>query len=179
MGEPMQVAERIQWAIDQLVVPPGSRVLEVGCGHGQALGLLADRASPGFVLGIDRSSAMVSAARRRHQPAIDAGQIEVRQVALESGLSGDETFDIVVGINVPLFSACDHPGWSVIRSRIAPAGRLGLFLQPPTVGRLEHLSAALMRNVLANGFAVEHEVFHEFQPAPMIGIIAFRPGVNR
>jgi len=88
-------------------------------------------------------------------------------------------FDVVLGINVPLFGERNHPGGSVIRSLLTPAGRIGIFLQPPTPHELEHLSRGLVESLLGNGFAIERETFQAFQPAPMIGIIAFRPEVNR
>ena len=174
----MQVAERIQWAVDQLAIHPESRVLEIGCGHGQALSLLADRASSGYVLGIDRSRAMVAASRRRNQAAIDVGRIEVRLAELESGLPDGGMFDIVLGINVPLFGERSHPGWSVIRSLLTPASRIGLFLQPPTPHRFELLSRRLVKNLLSNGFAIEREAVHEVEPAPVLGVIAFRPAMT-
>ena len=45
-------------------VPPGARVLEIGCGDGKAARWLARQAAPAFYLGMDSSEGMLERARR-------------------------------------------------------------------------------------------------------------------
>jgi ubiquinone/menaquinone biosynthesis C-methylase UbiE len=72
------------------LVPPGSSVLELGCGVGDLLA----RLEPGRGLGIDFSSEMVRIARQRHPPERHPG-LEFR-VADAEALELEETFDYVV-----------------------------------------------------------------------------------
>ncbi len=69
----------------RFVIPPGSRVLEIGCGTGDLLAAV----SPGRGLGIDISPKMVELAAARH-PGLEfrAGDAENLEV--------DETFDYVI-----------------------------------------------------------------------------------
>src|SRR5438477_6943496 len=41
-----------RWIVDLVDVQPSDRVLEVGCGPGVALALIAERATSGFVAGV-------------------------------------------------------------------------------------------------------------------------------
>jgi predicted TPR repeat methyltransferase len=66
-------------------IPPGSRVIEIGCGAGDLLAAL----EPSVGLGIDVSEGMVAEARRRHP------QLEFAVGAGEA-FATDETFDYVV-----------------------------------------------------------------------------------
>jgi ubiquinone/menaquinone biosynthesis C-methylase UbiE len=53
-------------AIERLAVAAGERILDVGCGCGQTLLQLAERAGPsGYVLGVDISPPMLARARER------------------------------------------------------------------------------------------------------------------
>ena len=69
----------------RFVIPPGSRVLEIGCGTGDLLAAV----SPGRGLGIDVSPKMAGLAAARH-PALEfrSGDAENLEV--------DETFDYVI-----------------------------------------------------------------------------------
>jgi SAM-dependent methyltransferase len=67
-----RLADGIRRALGQ--VPPGARVLEVGCGDGKAARWLARQAAPAFYLGVDGSASLLERARRlsaleaAHQP---------------------------------------------------------------------------------------------------------------
>jgi ubiquinone/menaquinone biosynthesis C-methylase UbiE len=68
-GESMEHGHRPvgEQAIARMNVPPGARVLDVGCGSGWATRLLADYAGTGRVTGIDISDEMVRLARESSQ----------------------------------------------------------------------------------------------------------------
>jgi SAM-dependent methyltransferase len=67
------------------VVPPGQRVLEIGCGQGDLLAALR----PSFGLGVDLSGEMVRHARQRH-PRLTFVQADVHMLELA------EQFDVVI-----------------------------------------------------------------------------------
>src|SRR5215813_10580757 len=58
------------WTIGHMAIRPTDRVLDIGCGGGMAIKLLADRARDGFVAGLDYSTEMVEQARRRNAAAV-------------------------------------------------------------------------------------------------------------
>ncbi|MDB6097756.1 MAG: SAM-dependent methlyltransferase, partial [Gammaproteobacteria bacterium] len=65
----------IRQVIAGLALRPGMRILEAGCGTGEALAWLQEAAgTPGIVMGIDLSAAHVCAARKRA-----TAQIEILQ----------------------------------------------------------------------------------------------------
>ena len=65
------------WALSYLDIRPTDRVLDVGCGGGMAIKLIAQSAVHGFVAGVDHSPEMVEQARRRNAAAIRAGLVEI------------------------------------------------------------------------------------------------------
>lgn len=69
----------------QLIIPEGSRVLEVGCGVGDLLASVR----PGFGVGIDFAPTMVQLARRRHP------ELRFEESAAENYLSF-EKFDYII-----------------------------------------------------------------------------------
>jgi SAM-dependent methyltransferase len=98
----------------RLAIPPGSRVLEVGCAAGDLLASL----QPGFGLGIDLSARMVERARARH-PHLHFLQANVNHAAL------DGPFDYILFSDVvndlwdvqgafEAIRGCCHPGTRVL-----------------------------------------------------------------
>ena len=92
---------RQSWAAGVVAPRPSERVLEVGCGHGVLVALLAERA--GEVLAVDRSPAMVAAAVRRNRAAVASGRVRLQAVALVDADLGSDPFDAVVGFDVRAF----------------------------------------------------------------------------
>jgi demethylmenaquinone methyltransferase/2-methoxy-6-polyprenyl-1,4-benzoquinol methylase len=76
-------------------VPPGSRVLEIGCGTGELAGLLCGRGAR--VEGFDRSPAMIEVARERIEAEKLDGQLMVREMGVEEmDRLPEGTYDAVV-----------------------------------------------------------------------------------
>jgi SAM-dependent methyltransferase len=85
----------LRHAVDTLKLRPGMRVLDAGCGSGEALHWLLDAVQPtGRVVGIDLAAAHIAAARRRSHPGIEILQGDLLSAPLDA-----ESFDLVWCVN--------------------------------------------------------------------------------
>jgi SAM-dependent methyltransferase len=84
-------------AIRRVGIAPGRRVLDIGCGTGVVLRLVADRG--GHPFGLDASDALVEIARERVPDA------DVRVGEMELLPYDDDSFDLVTGFNSFFFAA--------------------------------------------------------------------------
>lgn len=90
-------------AIDALAVRPTDHVLDIGCGHGRSLGVLAARAPRGCAVGADPSDLMAQIAVERNRALVKAGRAKV-VVATASDLPfADATFDGALCVHVLYF----------------------------------------------------------------------------
>ena len=97
----MQAGLEVPLLAALLHLPQGGRVLEVGCGGGNALPVLAERCRPSRLTGLDLDVASLTRAARRLQEArIEAELVEgdVRDLPFP-----DASFDLVVD-----FGTCYH-----------------------------------------------------------------------
>jgi ubiquinone/menaquinone biosynthesis C-methylase UbiE len=68
-----------RWIVELLRVQPDDRVLDVGCGPGVTVTLLAERATSGLVVGVDPSVEMLRQAAQRNRADERAGRVELRR----------------------------------------------------------------------------------------------------
>ena len=61
-------ARLTEWALARVTVERRASVLDIGCGGGRALGMLAQLADLGKVLGVDHSAESVAVSRKVNQP---------------------------------------------------------------------------------------------------------------
>lgn len=100
-----ELAADSNWLFDQIGVPAGWRVIEIGCGPQGCLGLLAGRVgATGRVVGVERSAEQVQRARR-FVPDCHLTNVEVLHAdGRQTGLP-EQSFDLatarLVLVNVP------------------------------------------------------------------------------
>ena len=118
------------WTVSLLDIQPESRVLEIGFGPGVSTRFASEKASTGFVAGIDRSETMVQAARKRNASAIRAGRMELRQGDVASLPYPDEDFDRVFSLHSIYF--WDNPVDCIkeLRRVLKPGGLLAITILP-------------------------------------------------
>ena len=131
LGRVMALQHRslTQWTIDQMGVRPTDHILDVGCGGGMALGLLARRATGGYVAGVDYSPEMVRQATARNREAVARGRVEVREGDAMALPYDDESFDQVCAIEAFYFWPDPLQGLREARRVLRPGGQLAITLE--------------------------------------------------
>ncbi len=161
-----------------LRVQPSDRVLEIGFGHGRTLAWLAERASRGFVAGVDPSPVMLRQARTRNRAAI-----HVSLALASASVLPFEAASFDKGLAVNCVQHWDDLAGDLaeVKRVLAPGGTLllGLRLANPNAGRFSSPGfeaaqiAAIRRAVSAAGFR-EVAAHERPQGAAMIGLEAKR-----
>jgi SAM-dependent methyltransferase len=117
-----RVRQYLRAEIDHLalMVKPGDRILELGCGYGRVLAPLAAIAGQGW--GVDNSQDNIDLAKAEHRElnfaVMDAADLEF----------GDHCFDLVLGVQ-NFISACKVPPETLLREALRvtrPGGRVVL-----------------------------------------------------
>jgi len=168
--------ERIHWALELLNVRPDDDVLEVGCGVGAAVELVAARlTSGGAIAAIDRSAVMVARARARNATAIGAGQVRIARQTLAEAAESGTAYAKVFAVNVNAFWADPVPSGAALARLVRAGGTTHLVYELPDAARLGALEAALPAALEAAGFRVSDVLVTAGIRRPRIAVIARRP----
>lgn len=136
------VSPRILAAIDLLAPRPRERLLEIGCGTGQAIQAVIERQSTTAVYAIDRSGTAVARARTVNAAAIAAGRVSIARGDIERGPVAPGGFDRVFAIRVNSFWT--RPGLAlphVVRS-LRPGGEAWILYDGPTARIVETIRSS-------------------------------------
>jgi 2-polyprenyl-3-methyl-5-hydroxy-6-metoxy-1,4-benzoquinol methylase len=125
LGQAMDVANArpMRLAVDALAPRPGERVLDAGCGTGAALALMRATADC-KAYGIDRSDAMVTAARRRLGSQASLACATIEGLARQSW----RPFDAVLALNVLYFADAEGLMVTALREALRHGGRLIVYV---------------------------------------------------
>lgn len=117
--------DRIPDFVRRMQVRPTDRVLEIGCGHGVACGLVCAWLTSGQYLAIDRSRKMIDAASARNARFIEQGIATFLLADLETlDLGEQRRFDKIFAMRVGLFYRDPERARRLAERWLAPGGQL-------------------------------------------------------
>jgi SAM-dependent methyltransferase len=151
------VEPELRRAIANLGLKDGMRVLDAGCGTGEALQWLCHAVAPhGTVVGLDLAAAHVSAAR-----AAVSGQVLVLQGDVRQPPLAPRSFDLVWSVNTINHLREPLAGVQVLAGLLCPGGRIALgqsSLLPEMFfawdSRLERLTTEAVRRYYRDRYAL-------------------------
>ena len=175
------IPDRVRWATGVLPLVPGMRILEVGCGTGAAVELLASRVPDGTITAIDRSARAAAFTKRRNIELLRSGRLQVLHTSLIRLPAHAEAFDLALALDVNLFwTTPDRSEVAVLHRVLAPGGVLAVLYGPSPPrheedeaerdARIQRRLAVIQRSLRAAGFTIDR-VLNEGQGA---GVLALR-----
>lgn len=118
--------ERSEWTVDLLDLEPDARVLEVGFGPGLGVEAALAATPDGAVVGLDHSSTMRSAAKKRNAAAMSAGRLTLRVDDAQDPPDDLGSFDAIFSCNVWLFWDDQVDTLTRLAALLAPGGKLAV-----------------------------------------------------
>ena len=146
---------RFEWAKSVMEIKPNHKILEIGCGAGFAVELIAPLLSKGKILAIDQSKPMIDKAIKRNERFITAGKADFIKIALND-FSSENTFDKIFCFNVNVFWTKKSVAqeMEVIKNCLSDNGDFYTFFGPLFAGGLKKISAPVKKNIENEGFRV-------------------------
>jgi ubiquinone/menaquinone biosynthesis C-methylase UbiE len=92
-----------RWGLEHIAIAPDAIILDVGCGGGGAVRILAQAASRGQVYGVDYSEDVLPTARRVNQALIKQGRVEIKHGSVSALPFPDDTFDLATAFETTIF----------------------------------------------------------------------------
>jgi ubiquinone/menaquinone biosynthesis C-methylase UbiE len=123
-----------RWVVEQLDVQPDDRVLEVGFGPGLAIALIAERATAGFVAGVEPSEVMIRQAAERNRAAVQAGRVELRPGTVSALPYPDRHFTKACSVHTLYFWPSLEEGLRELHRVLDPGGLLVLAVRTRRTG---------------------------------------------
>ena len=147
-----------RWVVDLLDVQPTDRVLDVGCGPGVTLQLLANRASSVLVAGVDPSDVMLRQATRRNRGAIQQGRVELRRAGAGHLPFPDSSFNKACAVHSMYFWPSLEEGLRELQRVLTPGGRavIAVRMRQASAGRLDPSRYGMTEQDLGTAVALLH-----------------------
>ncbi|MCD4703693.1 MAG: class I SAM-dependent methyltransferase [Methanosarcinaceae archaeon] len=113
-----------KWGIDHISIEMDSWILDVGCGGGRAVSILADMVEYGKVYGIDHSDEMVDLAIELNGDSVNSEHVTIMHSSVSELPFPDAMFDIVTAFETCYFWPDIIEDLKGIRRLLKDGGRL-------------------------------------------------------
>jgi cyclopropane fatty-acyl-phospholipid synthase-like methyltransferase len=153
-----KIPERLLWAAETLSISPDDSILEIGCGHGVAVSLIAEKLTTGKIIAIDRSESAIRAAAQRNENHLAAGKAEFHLTSLHEVDFGETRFHKIFAVNVNVFWLTPAKELAVLKKLLTTDGILYLFYEPPHAGKAQEIVDKISSNFQADGFVVQDTI---------------------
>lgn len=137
-----------RWTISLLDIGANDNVFEIGFGPGVGIALAAEKATHGFVAGIDPSDVMLRQACKRNATAITAGKVDLRLGDVKNLPDFGRKFHKVFAVNTVPFWPAPAERLAEIRLVMKPDALIALTVQPRTKGATDHTTEELGHNLV-------------------------------
>ena len=137
-------ATMTDWGLQQLTVPKNAAILDVGCGGGRTIRILAALAPEGRVVGVDYSAASVAVSRDSNAHEIGAGQVQIEEDSVAALPFPDRTFDIVTAVETHYYWPNLPANVREILRVLKPGGTFALIAETYRGGPLRLLYGMVM-----------------------------------
>jgi SAM-dependent methyltransferase len=131
------------WGLDLIAIEPDSIVLDIGCGGGKVVNLLAVQASNGRVYGIDHSLDMVKLSRKVNESLIQSGRVEIDHGSVSSLPYLDDMFDAVTAFETVEFWPNLSGDLQEVKRVLKPSGVFLIVNRCPGVGEQDKWAKVL------------------------------------
>ena len=112
------------WGLTHVNIAPDHLILDVGCGGGQTVNRLAQRASLGKVFGIDYSADMVDYSKKVNKKLITKNRVEIVEGSVEKMGFSNNFFDLATAIETYYFWPSFADALKEIIRVLKPSGKL-------------------------------------------------------
>ena len=134
-----------RWGLEHIAIQPDAIILDVGCGGGGAVRILAQAASRGKVYGVDYSEDVLPTARRINKALVRQGRVEIKQGSVSELPFPDDTFDLATAFETTIFWPSLVDDLREVRRVLKPGGTLLIANEAYADARFEERNARWSR----------------------------------
>jgi ubiquinone/menaquinone biosynthesis C-methylase UbiE len=126
-----------RWGLEHIAIAPDAVILDVGCGGGGAVKILAQAAPHGKVCGVDYSEDVLLTARRVNRVLIEQGRVEIKHGNVSDLPFSDAAFDLATAFETSMFWPNPADDLREVRRVLKPGGTLLIANEAYTDTRFE------------------------------------------